>query len=105
MNQDVSTGANNRNSMLMENVYHDVEQSPTCIMVAGDSMSPTLLEAVVAIIVIVLAWQIGLALAPDVFRLLRSLKRDIDDATTEALADDPPPISSDSHQEEPHDPK
>lgn len=51
-------------------------------------MSPTLLEFVVAIIVIVVAWQIGLALAPDVLRLLRHLKRDIDDVTAEALADD-----------------
>jgi hypothetical protein len=65
-------------------------------------MSPTLLEAVVAIIVIVVAWQIGLALAPDVFRLLRTLKRDIDDVTTEALADDPPDAISHSHEEKHH---
>lgn len=54
-------------------------------------MSPTLLEFAVVILVIALAWQIGLALAPDVFRLLRSMRRDIDDATDEALMDERAP--------------
>lgn len=65
-------------------------------------MSPTLLEGVVAIIVIVLAWQIGLALAPDVIRLLRSLKRDIDDATAVDRMDDHPQTNKETQEESTH---
>ncbi len=68
-------------------------------------MSPTLLEFVVAIVAIVLAWQIGLALAPDVFRLLRSLKRDIDDVTEAAQADDRDQPDPHTHEEEQHGPQ
>jgi hypothetical protein len=50
-------------------------------------MSPTLLELVVALVLIVAAWQIGLAIAPWVIRLLRGAKRDVDDVTDEALVD------------------
>jgi len=42
---------------------------------------------------IVVAWQIGLAIAPSVMRWLRTLKRDVDEVTEEGLADldrDPP---------------
>ena len=56
-------------------------------------MSPTLLEFTVMIILIVVAWQIGLAIAPSVMRWLRTLKRDVDEVTEESLADldrDPP---------------
>jgi hypothetical protein len=49
-------------------------------------MSPTLLELAVAILLIVVAWQIGLAIAPDVLRLLRTLRRDVDEAADEALS-------------------
>lgn len=55
-------------------------------------MSPTLLELVVALVLIVAAWQIGLAIAPWVIRLLRGAKRDVDDVTDEALVD--PEVSS-----------
>ena len=50
-------------------------------------MSPTLLELAVAIILIVVAWQIGLAIAPNILRVLRTLKRDVDEATDEAFVD------------------
>ncbi len=56
-------------------------------------MSPTLLEFTVVIVLIVVAWQIGLAIAPSVMRWLRTLKRDVDEVTEEGLADldqDPP---------------
>ena len=56
-------------------------------------MSPTLLEFTVMIILIVVAWQIGLAIAPSVMRWLRTLKREVDEVTEEGLADldrDPP---------------
>lgn len=50
-------------------------------------MSPTLLEFAVAIILVVVAWQIGLVIAPSILRALRALKRDVDEAAEEALAD------------------
>ena len=50
-------------------------------------MSPTLLEFTVMLILIVVAWQIGLAIAPSIWRWLRTLKRDVDEATEEGLAD------------------
>lgn len=50
-------------------------------------MSPTLLELTVMIILIVVAWQIGLAIAPSVLRWLRTLKRDVDEVTEEGLTD------------------
>ena len=56
-------------------------------------MSPTLLEFTVMIVLIVVAWQIGLAIAPSIMRWLRRLKRDVDEVTEEGFADldqDPP---------------
>jgi hypothetical protein len=50
-------------------------------------MSPTLLEFTIMIVLIVVAWQIGLAIAPSLMRWLRTLKRDVDEATEEGLAD------------------
>ena len=41
-------------------------------------MSPTLLEFAVIIILLVVAWQLGLALAPSIMRWIRALKDDID---------------------------
>lgn len=48
-------------------------------------MSPTLLELLVAIVLLVAAWQIGVAIAPWILRWLGSLKTDIDEAADEAL--------------------
>jgi hypothetical protein len=48
-------------------------------------MSPTLLEFAVAIVLLVVAWQIGLILAPGVLRWLRSLKDDVDDAAAASI--------------------
>jgi hypothetical protein len=50
-------------------------------------MSPTLLELAVAIVLIVVAWQIGIAIAPSVMHWLRSLKRDVDEAAEETFVD------------------
>ena len=36
---------------------------------------------------IVVAWQIGLAIAPNVLRWLRTLKRDVDEVTEQGFAD------------------
>jgi hypothetical protein len=48
-------------------------------------MSPTLLELAVAIILIVVAWQIGIAIAPAIIRGLRSLKDEVDEAAEEVV--------------------
>lgn len=50
-------------------------------------MSPTLLELAVAIVLIAVAWQIGLAIAPDVLNLLRTLRRDVDEVARAAHTD------------------
>lgn len=50
-------------------------------------MSPTLLEAAVVIVLIIVAWQLGLALAPIVLRELRTLRQSLDDASDRTLAD------------------
>ena len=51
-------------------------------------MSPTLLELAVAIILVVVAWQIGVAIAPSILQWLRSLKQDVDEAAEETLRPD-----------------
>jgi len=63
-------------------------------------MSPTLLEFTVMIILIVVAWQIGLAIAPSVMRWLRTLKRDVDEVTEEGLADLDPDSPQQQHSKE-----
>jgi hypothetical protein len=50
-------------------------------------MSPTLLELAVAIVLIVVAWQLGIAIAPSVMHWLRSLKRDVDEVAEETFVD------------------
>jgi hypothetical protein len=63
-------------------------------------MSPTLLEFAVAIILIVVAWQIGVAIAPMIMRWLRSLKRDVDEAAEEVLRDLDQQTVDHEHKEE-----
>jgi len=67
-------------------------------------MSPTLLEVAVAIILVVVAWQLGLALAPIVLRELRAMRQSLDDASEDSLAEtDPPPIESQpTRKDRPH---
>lgn len=43
-------------------------------------MSPTLLELVIALILIIVIWQIGVVLAPIMFTWFRKLGRGVDDA-------------------------
>jgi hypothetical protein len=50
-------------------------------------MTPTLLELAVAIILIVVAWQIGIAIAPAIMRGLRSLKEEVDEAAEEVVSE------------------
>lgn len=63
-------------------------------------MSATLLEAAVAIVLIVVAWQIGVIIAPGIMRWLRGLGRGIDAAADQSLpqTDD----SSDLQSEKEH---
>jgi hypothetical protein len=48
----------------------------------------------------VVAWQIGLAIAPSVLRWLRTLKRDVDEVAEESFADIEPDRSSQKNQKE-----
>ena len=50
-------------------------------------MSPTLLELALVIVILVIAWQLGIALAPSVLRLLGSLRREVDEAAEAAASD------------------
>ena len=63
-------------------------------------MSPTLLEFVVAIILVVVAWQIGVAIAPAIMRGLRSLKNEVDEAAEEAFEDLDQKTLDQQHKEE-----
>jgi hypothetical protein len=59
-------------------------------------MSPTLLEFAIIVVLIIAAWQIGLAIAPAILRWFRTLKRDVDEAADQALHD--PDHDTLSHQ-------
>ncbi len=48
----------------------------------------TLLEIVVALVLIVAAWQLGLILAPMILRGLRSMGTSLDEASDEAMHDE-----------------
>ena len=48
-------------------------------------MSPTLLEIVAVVVLLLVAWQIGLDVAPQILRRLRRLPRTVDDVATEAM--------------------
>ncbi len=63
-------------------------------------MSPTLLELGVAIILIVVAWQIGVAIAPAIMRGLRSLKNEVDEVAEEAFEDLDQKTLDQQHKEE-----
>jgi hypothetical protein len=63
-------------------------------------MSPTLLEFAVAIILLVVAWRIGMIVAPMFIRWLRSLGDDVDEAAAAALADRDQNRLNQQHKEE-----
>jgi hypothetical protein len=62
-------------------------------------MSITLLEFVVAAVLVVVAWQIGVTIAPWVFQKLRGLKHDLDEVAEEIEPDRTEGVTS-NHQEE-----
>lgn len=51
-------------------------------------MSPTLLEIIVAIVLVVALWQIGLIVAPAILTWVRRLGHDVDAAADRALGVD-----------------
>ena len=53
-------------------------------------MSPTLLELAVALVLLVVAWQLGVALAPIVFHKLRDMKQDLDSTDDNDITEDEP---------------
>lgn len=63
-------------------------------------MSPTLLEFAVAIILIVVAWRIGIIVAPMIMRRLRSLGDDVDQAAAAAFVDREQDQFNQQHKEE-----
>lgn len=50
-------------------------------------MSITLLEFVVAGVLLVVAWQLGIAIAPWIMQQIRGLKHDLDDVAEEVVPD------------------
>jgi hypothetical protein len=46
-------------------------------------MTPTLLEFAVGVILLVVAWQIGVTIAPWIFQKLRGLKDELDEVVEE----------------------
>ncbi len=70
-------------------------------------MSPTLLEAAIAIILIVVAWQLGLALAPIVFRELRTMRQSVDEVSEDSLDAPVSPTVESEHpkKESPYEPQ
>jgi hypothetical protein len=62
-------------------------------------MSITLLEFVVAGILVVVAWQIGIAIAPWIIQKIRGLKHELDEVAEEIGPDYTEEVSS-NHQEE-----
>ena len=52
-------------------------------------MSPTLLEGVAIIFVIIVAWKIGIQIAPLIFRGLRHAADEVEQASEEANKPDP----------------
>jgi hypothetical protein len=64
-------------------------------------MSPTLLEAAIAVVLIVVAWQLGLAIAPIVLRELRTMRQSLDEVSEDSLATPiPSPTESDHPKKE-----
>jgi len=61
-------------------------------------MSPTLLEGLVALILIVVAWQIGLALAPLIFREWRFWRHSLDEISNDIDAE----LTTKEQQHDPH---
>ena len=57
-------------------------------------MSITLLEFVVAGILLVVAWQIGITIAPWIIQKIRGLKADLDEVAEEIEPDHTEPIST-----------
>jgi hypothetical protein len=50
-------------------------------------MSATLLEFAIGIVILVVAWQLGIAIAPDAFRLIRYLRREVDDVVEQTQSE------------------
>jgi hypothetical protein len=63
-------------------------------------MSPTLLEFAVAIVLLVVAWRIGIIVAPMIIRWLRSLGDDVDEAAAAAYTDRDQNALNQQHKEE-----
>jgi nitrogen fixation/metabolism regulation signal transduction histidine kinase len=62
-------------------------------------MSQTLLELAVVLVLLVVAWQIGVIVAPRVLRAIRGLKDEVEQAADAALSDTPETHSNEQRKE------
>ena len=62
-------------------------------------MTPTLLEFAVGVVLLVVAWQIGVTIAPWIFQKLRGLKAELDEVAEEIVPDHTEEVNP-NHQEE-----
>lgn len=57
------------------------------VEIVGTTVTPTLLEAVIVIILIVVSWQLGVALAPIIMREIRSWGQSFDETVDEIVSE------------------
>lgn len=65
-------------------------------------MTPTLLEGIVALVLIIVAWQIGVLVTPAIFRLLKQALREVDQASLDATAGEPASTAKEEEYESKH---
>lgn len=62
-------------------------------------MTATLLELVVVLVLLIVAWQIGLIVAPRVLRTVRGLRDEVDQVADAALSDTPEASADEQRKE------
>ena len=62
-------------------------------------MTPTLLEFAVGVVLLVVAWQIGVTIAPWIFQKLRGLKNELDEVAEEVAPEHTEPFSPNPNEE------
>jgi hypothetical protein len=62
-------------------------------------MTPTLLEFAIGVVLLVVAWQIGVTIAPWIFQKLRGLKNELDEVAEEIAPEHTEPLSPNPKEE------
>lgn len=99
MNMCATRAALLRRIMQRNDVWHSTKHHSPRIK----GMSPTLLEALMVIIILVVAWQIGLTLAPLIFREWRNMRRSLDEVSHDIEAEQT--ADQQTKEQYPHDPQ